>query len=267
MKTQSTKPIFLQLVEGGKFFFKFSKLLQKLDFKNFSLGVMYTFLVQVLTLVAALLPIKILLLLTPSYAMPEIMAELFDSKDQLIACLCFVMFLFMFLVYMFSRIATKITDEKVNEILDMSKAKIEKSKATKIIDTSMTIYSSSLFLGCCLILEFFVYRELMFILAAMLSICFIALLAEKYGKTPVLQKIDIPSRKLFNNVAYFLFIGSFLFIVYDVLVNEVSRSFIELILGLILIRQSSMLMAQICSLFVTHDKHEEIAQKLLTLTG
>ena len=263
MNNEPTKGVLEKLDEGQKFFFKFSRCLQKLDFKDFSLGVIYKFLVQTLSLVATLLPIKILLFLAPNRNVPEILVEFFDTKSQFVISLCCLMFVFMFLAYVFSKLAARITKIKVNKIVSMSKTKVVKHKIRKTIDNCMMIYSSSLFLVCCMALEIIVYIDLVFILTVVLLITFVVLSAEKNNKIPVLKTITNPPYKLFSNIAQFLFIGSFLFIVYDVLVNEVQRSFIELIVGLILLRQSSMLISKICSLLVELDLKKERSLELI----
>ena len=266
MNAQLPKSTLQKLSEGKVFFFKFSRLLLTLDFKDFGLGVMYRLLVQVLTLVAALLPIKILLFLAPNRPMPDILAEFFDSKGQLVIALCVLMFAFIFLAYFFSKLATKISDVKVNKIVAKLKTVSIKSKTKRIkksVDACLLISSSGLFVMCCVTLEFFVYRDLLFILMAALFISFMVFLAEKNGRFDALKTMKIPLYKLFGNIAKSIFIMAFLFIVYDVLINEVGRSFIELIVGLILIRQSSMLIAMICSTFTELDKEKQLMEELL----
>jgi len=263
MNNQPTKGVLEKLDGGQEFFFKFSRCLQKLDFKDFSLGVMYKFLVQTLTLVATLLPIKILLFLAPNRNVPEILVEFFDTKSQFVISLCFLMFVFMFLAYVFSKLAARITKIKVNKIVNMSKVKIAKHKTRKTIDNCMMICSSGLFLVCCMVLEIIIYIDLVFILVVVLLITFVVFSAEKNNKISVLKTIAIPPYKLFSNIAQVLFIGSFLFIVYDVLVNEVHRSFIELIVGLILLRQSSTLISKICSSLVELGSNKGLSLSLI----
>lgn len=263
MKSELSKAVLQKLSNGGAFFFMFSKFLLRLDCKDFTLGVMYQSLMQVLALIAALLPIKILLFLAPNRPVPEVVADFFHNKEEFVIFLCVCMFIFMCLAYWFSKLVTKIAEKKVRKIVAKSKEdNIKIKEVTSIVNTCMLVCSSSVLFILFVGFELVVYRDLVYILLVVLLVSFTVLLAEKNGKLSVFQAKVVPPYKLFSGIARFLFIGSFLFIVYDVLVNEVNRSFIELIVGLVLIRQSSMLVASVCSSLVKLDKPLNLMFKL-----
>jgi len=269
MNTKSPKSTLQQLQEGRLFFFQFSMFLLRLDFKNFSLGIVSKLSVQVLVLVSTLLPVKVLLFLAPNQPFQGIVAELFESKSQLVIFLCILMIFVMFFSYLFSKLAANISDAKINMIVDMSKVKIDKYNIKKIknkIDLCMSAISSGLFLVLCLILVFLVYSDLLFIVAVISALSFILLLVAEHGRLPILRTFDKKPNKIFMTISNCIFLISFYFIVYDALVNEVDRSLIEMVIGLVLIRQSSMLIAKLCTSIVQLNLKNKMVLELLKVS-
>jgi len=255
-----------KLKDGQNSFFEFSMYLLRLDFKDFSLGVAYNLAVKVLTFISVLLPIKILLFLAPNQKLPEVLASFFEDKNQLVIFLCFLMIIFMIFASFFSKRITRISAEKVTKIVDRSVMAISKSDIKAIkkrTDACMMTYASVSFLTLCLVLEYFVYPELLLVFFILLVVFYLFLQAFGKGKLSIPIVVNAPSVKIIKSLTKGIFLGLFFYIIYDVLINNASHSFIELILGLLLIRQANALLGMYCLSMVQFGNKENLIKAII----
>ena len=266
MNTQPPQSIFQQLREGQLFFFKFSAFLLKLDFKDFSFGVVYKFSVQVLSFISMLLPLKILLFLSPKQQLVGIAAEIFEDKTQLILFLCVLLVFFMAASYLFVKLSSSISNKKLDKIVSLSTEELGKHKIKNIknkIQICISNYSSFLLLVIFFTFLFFIYSELLLIAVLVSLFSLVLLFVDDIYKFSIFEKMNESPKEVFNKITNFIFLTSFAFIVFDALNNEGSRSFIEMIIGLVLIRQASTMLGKLCISIVQLNKNKKVVLELL----
>lgn len=266
MNNQPLPSIFQQLREGQLFFFKFSAFLLKLDFKDFSFGVVYKFSVQVLSFISMLLPLKILLFLSPKQQLVGIAAEIFEDKTQLILFLCVLLVFFMAASYLFVKLSSSISNKKLDKIVSLSTEELGKHKIKNIknkIQICISNYSSFLLLVIFFTFLFFIYSELLLIAVLVSLFSLVLLFADDIYKFSIFEKMNESPKEVFNKITNFIFLTSFAFIVFDALNNEGSRSFIEMIIGLVLIRQASTMLGKLCISIVQLNKNKKVVLELL----
>ncbi|WP_432472020.1 hypothetical protein [Amphritea sp. HPY] len=266
MSDNSSGSVFRQLVEGKLFFLSFSMFLMKLDFKGFVLGVLYKLLAKVLIFISMILPIKIILFLAPAQEVPGILSQYFENKVQFVGLLCVLMLIFMVLSSLFSKLAVNVSKTKVDKIANISKKEfgveaIEKIK--KNVDICMLSHALFLFCLSCSITVYFIYPELLLVFFLVLVISAIFFMAVGRYEHSTLQRFNESPDKMLNGIAKLIFLTSFFYIVYDSIFNSSALELILMVVGLIMIRQSGLLISQLLLLMIKFNKISKPALKLL----
>lgn len=257
---------FYQIYDGYIFLLEFSKFLLIVDKKNFLLSIFYKSSLQVLNFICMLLPLKIILFLSPNQSLNEKLITTFNTKENLIISLCLLFLFFLGTTKILTNLILKSAAEKVDKIVKISNKSIGDYRAQKIRNKIRTC--SSCFSSIVLIFIFFVgislvYRELavITIISILLSASFLKATKNLSLENSHQQKKD--SKSIINFHAELIFFASFSYVVISGLLKPQDVIFFNLVIGMLLTRQITGLVSQLGKSLITLNNKNNFIIELL----
>ena len=264
-KTENnTLSVFYQLDSSYRFLVIFSSFLIKIDIKNFLFSIFCKTLLQALNFICMLLPLKIILFLSPSQEINGILSATFNSKENLIITLCFFFLFFLGLTKLITNLILKLLDEKVDKVANMSDKAIGYFRANKIrnkIRLCISCYASFFLISTYLFCSLFVYRELTIII--IISILFSAL--HFYLTKDKNFKSDIPKdcKASINFHSELIFFSSFSYILVSGLLKPQDVVFFNLVIGILIARQITALTSHVGKSLISLNRKDAFILELL----
>lgn len=264
-KTENnTSSVFYQLDSSYRFLVVFSSFLIEIDIKNFLLSIFYKTSLQVLNFICMLLPLKIILFLSPSQELNKILSLAFNSKENLIITLCFFLLFFLGLTKLITNLILKSLDEKVDKIANISNKAIGEFRANKIrnkIRLCISCYASVFLISTYLSCSFFVYRELtiIIIVSIIFSAVYFYLTKDKNFKDDI-PKDCKASIKFHSELIFF---SSFSYIVVSGLLKPQDVVFFNLVIGILITRQITALTSQVGKSLISMNNKNAFILELL----
>lgn len=250
MEENEPKGLNHELGKGLSFLGSLSAFLVKLDAGVFALGVFCKISVQSLAFISMLLPIKIVLFLSPAQDMPNILADYFNSKNQFIVVLSVLVLVFMSLSYFFSKVVIYVARRKVEKIIELRARTLRMQRIKKlrnIVDLCISLYSAFILGSVYTIGVFIVYDDIFYLMIAILLTFFSVNTIGALLNIKTILKLQYMPDKVFQAMTNAIFIAAFFFMVFDVVVNEAKPNFLALVIGLVLVRQAANMINEFLS--------------------
>ncbi len=254
------------LLSGFNIYIQMAVYLLKLDLKNFLTGVCYDLMAKILLFVSMFFPVKIVLLLNPSQDLPNLILRFVGSKEYLVFLLCILMLVLMALASIFKKNAKRRERIKVESIYLLIPEKSDKKniKAIKAL-ISRCVLSSTLiiFSLICIIGTSILYPEVLAVsfVSFMAYIMLIDLIARK--KLANQEKASKVAKNLFSNLGRFVFLTTFIYIVFDTTVNNAGYDFFIVVISVLLVRQYSLTCGQVAMSCIKIESVKKQAVKIL----